>query len=132
MRAKYDQYHDQHHLREQVTKATQTAIERLVDRTMDTTQRISRDLRHICRQSNVGAVIDAAAWEVPPLFRWLRASGSVPADDMMRTFNMGIGMVAVVARESAEGITQLLRDAGETVYTVGEIATGSEPVRMEA
>ena len=48
------------------------------------------------------AVIDAAAWEVPPIFRWLQRNGSVPIDDMMRTFNMGLGLVIVTARDKAE------------------------------
>ena len=47
------------------------------------------------------AVVDAAAWEVPPLFRWLQQSGDVPIDDMMRTFNMGIGLIIVTARDQA-------------------------------
>ena len=51
---------------------------------------------------------------------------------MERTFNMGIGMVAVVAGGKADGIAQQLRDAGEDVYRIGEIVTGSDPVRMEA
>ena len=48
------------------------------------------------------AVIDAAAWAVPPLFRWLQQAGDVPIDDMMRTFNMGIGLIIVTARDQAE------------------------------
>ena len=45
-----------------------------------------------------GAVVDLSAWEVPPLFHWLQQSGDVPIDDMMRTFNMGIGLIIVTAR----------------------------------
>ena len=51
---------------------------------------------------------------------------------MERTFNMGIGMVAVVANAQADDIAGRLRDAGEDVYRIGEIVTGSDPVRMEA
>src|SRR4029450_7386839 len=40
------------------------------------------------------ATVDAASWNVPPLFRWLQSSGHVPPEDMMRTFNMGIGLIA--------------------------------------
>ncbi len=45
------------------------------------------------------AVVDAASWTVPPLFRWLQQAGEVAADDMLRTFNMGIGLIIVTARD---------------------------------
>src|SRR5918996_6573365 len=52
------------------------------------TENLPRILPH-----GTAAVIDASTWEVPPMFQWLRRSGDVPADDMMRTFNMGIGLI---------------------------------------
>src|SRR5262249_60979308 len=45
------------------------------------------------------AMVDASTWNVPPLFRWLQQSGDVLVDDMMRTFNMGIGLIIVTNRD---------------------------------
>jgi phosphoribosylformylglycinamidine cyclo-ligase len=55
-----------------------------------------------------GARVDVGAWEPPPLFRWLQQSGDVPWDDMLRTFNMGIGLIVVVAPEDADAIAPAL------------------------
>ena len=74
------------------------------------------------------AVVDAAAWEVPPIFRWLRQNGRVPADDMMRTFNMGLGLIIVTARDKAEQlIEELAARGGRDSRVVGEIVPGEPP-----
>ena len=74
------------------------------------------------------AVIDAGAWEVPPLFRWLQRNGQVPIDDMMRTFNMGIGLVIVTARDKAEPlIEELAARGGRDARVIGEIVPGEPP-----
>ncbi len=74
------------------------------------------------------AVVDAASWEVPPLFRWLRQNGRVPADDMMRTFNMGIGLIIVTARDKAEQlIEELAARGGRDARVVGEVVPGEPP-----
>jgi phosphoribosylformylglycinamidine cyclo-ligase len=74
------------------------------------------------------AVIDTSAWEVPPIFRWLQQSGSVPAEDMMRTFNMGIGLILVVARERAEQVLdELAARGGRDSRVIGEVTSGEPP-----
>ena len=74
------------------------------------------------------AVVDAAAWEVPPIFRWLQQNGHVPVDDMMRTFNMGLGLVIVTAREKAEQLLEeLAARGGRDARVVGEIVAGEAP-----
>jgi phosphoribosylformylglycinamidine cyclo-ligase len=67
------------------------------------------------------AGLDAKSWELPPVFRWLAEAGRVPADEMARTFNCGIGMVAVVAAEEAAAVARMLEVAGERVLTIGRI-----------
>ena len=67
------------------------------------------------------AVLDAAAWPMPPLFRWLQERGNVAAGEMHRVFNCGIGMALVVAPGDVDRATTLLRSAGETVYRIGAI-----------
>ena len=59
------------------------------------------------------AMVDRASWEVPPLFRWLQSSGGVPGDDMMRTFNMGIGLIVVVSSGDADRVLAAAAKGGE-------------------
>ena len=63
-----------------------------------------------------------ASWPLPPLFIWLQSEGNVADDEMLRVFNCGIGMVVIVAAEHARKAGELLRAAGETVFTIGSIA----------
>ena len=69
----------------------------------------------------LGAALDAAAWPLPPLFAWLAKAGGIPAPEMMRTFNCGIGMAVVVGADDAESLTAVFEAQGETVYRIGEI-----------
>jgi len=67
------------------------------------------------------AALDATTWTPPAVFGWLRAVGNVPTDDMLQTFNSGLGMVVAVAASDVERVTACLTAAGETVRTVGVV-----------
>ncbi len=71
--------------------------------------------------AGLGAEIDARAWPMPAVFRWLREAGGVSPAEMFRTFNCGIGMVAVVAESAADAVAARLAETGETVYRIGRI-----------
>ncbi len=87
------------------------------------TENLPRVLPH-----GTAAVVDAASWEVPPLFRWLRHNGRVPVDDMMRTFNMGLGLIIVTAHDKAEQLTEeLAARGGRDARVIGEIVPGEPP-----
>jgi phosphoribosylformylglycinamidine cyclo-ligase len=74
------------------------------------------------------AVVDASTWSVPALFQWLGDSGKVPVDDMYRTFNMGIGLIAVTAPDQAEPlIDELAARGGRDARVIGEIVAGEPP-----
>ncbi|MFZ4761737.1 MAG: phosphoribosylformylglycinamidine cyclo-ligase [Alphaproteobacteria bacterium] len=75
--------------------------------------------------------IDTLSWQLPPVFRWLAKVGVLTAPELARTFNCGIGMVAVVSAEKAEALTALLAAEGETVYRIGVVAEGGEGVVLE-
>ena len=81
-----------------------------------------------CLPAGTRARLDARQWTAPPVFSWLREVGRVPTDDMLRTFNCGLGMVVVVAKADAARVARALADAGETVREVGviEAAPGDE------
>lgn len=81
----------------------------------------------------LGAEIDLSRITPPPVFGWLAGAGDVAEAEMLRAFNCGVGMVAVVAADEAEAVAELLRREGETVTTIGQIVTISaaeEPVRF--
>ena len=67
------------------------------------------------------AVIRQAAWESPPVFRWLQEQGGIDEDEMLRTFNCGVGMLVVVPPDSVEPALQALAEAGETAWPIGRI-----------
>ena len=72
-------------------------------------------------RENLTAVLHSDSWTLPPLFQWLQQHGGVADAEMHRVFNCGIGMVVIVARENADAAMAQLREAGETVYQLGEI-----------
>jgi phosphoribosylformylglycinamidine cyclo-ligase len=67
------------------------------------------------------AEIKKGSWAMPPLFTWLKAQGNVADLEMYKTFNCGIGMAVIVAKEHASAAQKLLQDAGETVFEIGHI-----------
>jgi phosphoribosylformylglycinamidine cyclo-ligase len=73
----------------------------------------------------VDARFDLASWTVPPLFRVLQREGGVERDEMFRAFNMGVGMVVVVAPERADPVVHVLNAAGERAWICGEVVPGS-------
>ncbi len=72
------------------------------------------------------AEIDLSAIEVPPVFSWLSGEGRVQAEEMLRTFNCGIGMIAVVAAGQAAQVAAVLQQAGEHVETLGSVVARRE------
>jgi len=69
------------------------------------------------------AHIDAASWPRPAVFQWLQRMGAVPAQEMLRTFNCGIGMVVICRADAAQMLIGELERLGERVREIGEIRT---------
>ncbi len=74
------------------------------------------------------AEIDASSWRMPSVFAWLARCGDVTAEEMLRVFNCGIGMVVVV--RDPDAATSLLAELGETVYRIGVIAAHDGPAEV--
>jgi phosphoribosylformylglycinamidine cyclo-ligase len=72
----------------------------------------------------LGAEIRTSSWEVPPIFRSLAEMGGVDTAEMYRVFNMGVGMLVVVAPGDAEAMLSALREAGEDAWEAGEVVEG--------
>jgi len=76
------------------------------------------------------AEVDRRAWKVPSIFRWLQRTGGVSDADMLRTFNMGIGLIIACRPGDGPGILAALADAGEAAgSSIGRIGAGGEGVR---
>jgi phosphoribosylformylglycinamidine cyclo-ligase len=73
----------------------------------------------------LGASVRRGSWEVPPLFRLIQTGGDVGADEMYRTFNMGVGMVAVVSPGDLHEVEHSLERRGETSFVIGTVVEGS-------
>jgi phosphoribosylformylglycinamidine cyclo-ligase len=76
----------------------------------------------------LAARVRLRSWPVPPVFELLRRLGRVPQDDMLRTFNMGIGMVLATPRRSLRRALGELEAMGEPAYLIGEVVRGKRRV----
>ncbi len=83
-----------------------------------------------CFKKGYSAKIDKSAVKVLPIFDYIQKVGNIPERDMFNTFNMGVGMIAVVAKADADKALKVLQDAGENAYIVGEVVEGDEGVIM--
>jgi phosphoribosylformylglycinamidine cyclo-ligase len=71
-----------------------------------------------------GAEIDLGAWELPAVFKWLAEKGGIAEAEMLKTFNCGIGMVAIVAPDQAEAARAIFKEAGHAVCDLGHVIAG--------
>ena len=76
------------------------------------------------------ALIEKDSWPVLPVFKYLQDAGRLDEAVMYRTFNMGIGMVMVVARSEVDQVIQIVKTLREPVYQVGEIVKGPKGVHL--
>jgi len=76
------------------------------------------------------AVVDARAWRWPPVFRVLRRAGDVSLGEMRRVFNLGIGMIAVSARDDTEAVIAAAKRAGIEAWIIGEVRPGARGVKF--
>ena len=76
----------------------------------------------------MGALVDLASWQVPPLFEHLQHLGDVEQDEMLRTFNMGIGLIAVIPAEKIKKAKAILNRANERHSIIGRVVRGDRKV----
>lgn len=75
----------------------------------------------------LAAEIDLASFQAPQVFRWLSQTGGIAPNEMLRTFNCGIGMVLVVTADTAVRVKDSLEAQGETVIELGSVVPGQSP-----
>ena len=74
--------------------------------------------------------IDLGSWTLPPVFQWLARAGGVEEKEMLRTFNCGIGMIAIVGPQDADRTAAAFAAAGEQVFRLGELVAGKGEPRV--
>lgn len=80
--------------------------------------------------AGANATIRLGSWPVPTVFEWLARKGNIAQAEMLRTFNCGIGLVAVVAAEERQHCIESFARTGETVYDIGNLVTGEDEPRV--
>ena len=78
----------------------------------------------------IGVKIQRSAVKVLPIFKLIAEKGNIPERDMFNTFNMGVGMTCILAKEDAEKALKVLKDAGEDAYILGETVESQESVEI--
>src|SRR5216683_3288246 len=79
---------------------------------------------------HLGVGIDLARLPVLPVFKWLAEQGGVAELELLRTFNCGIGMIAIVRPDAIEQVTDSFKDSGESVTLLGEVIKASGQHRV--
>ena len=80
-----------------------------------------------CLPAGVHAVVDAASWERPLLFRWLQEQGEVPEADLWNTFNLGVGYCLVVPEAALADTLRVCAETGYSAWALGTVAAGEAP-----
>jgi phosphoribosylformylglycinamidine cyclo-ligase len=76
----------------------------------------------------ISAVIDLGSWPVLPIFEHLRELGNVEQDEMLRTFNMGIGLIAAISADNFKRVKGVFERAGEKFHVIGRTVKGDRKV----
>jgi phosphoribosylformylglycinamidine cyclo-ligase len=72
----------------------------------------------------LGADINLGAWDLPPVFKWLAATGGMAEAELLKTFNAGLGMVVICPADQVEAATATLTVGGESVFEIGTVTVG--------
>ena len=83
-----------------------------------------------CIPDGLCAKIDKSALRTPPIFGMLQRMGSIPEHDMFNTYNMGVGMTMIVAKDDADKALAALKENGQDAYVIGEVVSGEEKVAL--
>ena len=79
-------------------------------------------------REGVALKIDKNSYEIPAIFKLIAKRGSIPERDMYNTFNMGVGMAIIVSENEVERALEILKEAGEEAYLIGEVVEGNKEI----
>jgi phosphoribosylformylglycinamidine cyclo-ligase len=80
--------------------------------------------------ANVDVAIKEGSWPVLPVFELMRKIGNVPREDMLRTFNLGVGMVVIISPEVMQFVADKFHSAHQEFHVIGEVVDGNRQVRF--
>ena len=80
---------------------------------------------------NCDVVIKKGSWEMLPIFRIIEEKSGVPDDELYQVFNMGIGMVTIVAADKAEAVLKFIKSQKHKAWVIGEVVKGKGEARVE-
>ena len=83
-----------------------------------------------CIPDGLCAKIDKSSLRTPPIFSMLQRMGSIPEHDMFNTYNMGVGMTMIVAKDDTDKALAALKENGQDAYVIGEVVSGEEKVAL--
>jgi phosphoribosylformylglycinamidine cyclo-ligase len=81
--------------------------------------------------ADLGLVLDPKAWPRPAVFDWLQENGNIEENEMLRTFNCGIGMVMLVSKSNARAAADAAKAAGLACHDIGEVISMDGEPRVE-
>ena len=81
-------------------------------------------------REGVALKIDKNSYEIPAIFKLIAKRGSIPERDMYNTFNMGVGMAIIVSENEVERALEILKEAGEEAYLIGEVVEGNKEITI--
>lgn len=81
-------------------------------------------------KENVALSINKDSYEVPAIFKLIQKEGNIPIRDMYNTFNMGIGMAVIVPKEEKNTALQILKEAGQDAFVIGEVIEGNKEINI--
>jgi phosphoribosylformylglycinamidine cyclo-ligase len=76
------------------------------------------------------AEVDLPTWTLPPLFSWMAKSAGIEEREMLRTFNCGIGLVAVVSEKSSGHVIDAFQESGERAFRIGTLVKGDGEAKV--
>jgi phosphoribosylformylglycinamidine cyclo-ligase len=84
------------------------------------TENLPRVLPDLC-----AAAVDRLTWTVPPVFTLIQQHGNIAVDEMYRAFNMGMGLIVIVAATEVERACEILERSGERAVRLGQVVAGA-------
>ena len=79
---------------------------------------------------NCDVIIRKGTWEMPPIFKLIEAKGGVAQAELYQVFNMGIGMVLLIAADQTDAVMKCIREQGQRAWLIGQVAKGRGITRV--
>ena len=80
--------------------------------------------------NNVNAEINLDSWKQPEVFDWIQEEGNVDKEEMLKTFNCGIGYILIVDKETTTDVIKVINNLGHQAFPIGDISAGNKEVRL--